>query len=805
MKKLLFKSLLLLFAGFFTANAQQKEYQLKGIVTDSASGKPMEFITVTLLKDQKAIKGGYTQTDGSFSFSGLSPSRYEVQITAVGYHNLLLPAEIGESSVDLGKIALRQNTAGLQEVKVTAAKPIVQQEADRILYDTQADPESKVFSVLEMMRKVPYLSLDADDNVSLKGNGDFRIFINGKPSAMMERNYKDVLRSMPASSIQRIEVITTPPSKYDAEGLSGIINIITNKRVDNGYTGNLNTNWRFPVGGPGAGGSLSARLGKWGLSAFGGASQYNVPEVSFINTRSTFRELSTTTDQRGSNSSESLNGYLGLEISYDIDSLNLISGQLNINGNRNEGLGWQSSLWETGSGIGQQYRLLNTGQGHGNGTDVAFNYQRGFKADKNRLLTFSYRYYGFENHQQNTIAISDRIQYELPDYRQLNNQRFSEQTLQTDFVYPSRKLTVEAGIKAIFRKNESDFGYLNRIQDSGEYIEADSLSNHYFNTQNIYGVYNTYRYKHKSWDIRGGFRVEQTRLDADFISTGSQVSQNYFNVIPTVALGRKLGKGNLSLGYTQRIQRPGIYQLNPFVDRTNPNFERAGNPDLRPAIMNDININYSWSKKTSVNVAVGHVFIKNMIFPVLVYDPATGISRSSFGNVGRARLLPTANLNVNHPISKKWNLSVNGRLAYGKTEGLINNEMVKNQGLMYGVNVSSGYRLEKSWRINANINLNGPGMNIQDRTNIMLFSSLSVSKDVVKDKLSFSASLNNPFTKYRKATRNSFGPDFLQYYERRDYFRSFQVSLNYKFGKLKEPIRKATRSIRNDDVQNSGQ
>ncbi|MCD8540704.1 MAG: hypothetical protein LRY55_13750 [Leadbetterella sp.] len=227
---------------------------------------------MTLLKDQKAVKGDYTKTDGSFTFSGLNPSRYEVQLTAVGYRTHTLPAEITDHSLDLGKITLRENTAGLQEVKVTAAKPIVQQEADRILYDTQADPESKVFNALEMMRKVPHLSLDAEDNILLKGNGDFKILINGRPSGMIERNYKDVLRSMPASSIQRIEVITTPPSRYDAEGLSGIINIITNKRIDNGYTGNLNTSWRYPVGGPGTGGSLSARLGKWGLSAFGGAS-----------------------------------------------------------------------------------------------------------------------------------------------------------------------------------------------------------------------------------------------------------------------------------------------------------------------------------------------------------------------------------------------------------------------------------------------------------------------------------------------------------------------------------------------------
>ncbi len=799
MKKLLLT--LMLFAGFFMSYAQQKEFGIKGVIIDSTSTKPLEFMTISLFKDQKALKGDYTKPDGSFVFSGLTPARYEVQITAVGYQALTLAAEITTHSVDLGKVTLRENSASLQEVKITAAKPIVQQEADRIIYDTQADPESKIFNVLDMMRKVPYLSLDADENILLKGNGDFKILINGRPSGMIERNYKDILRSMPASSVQRIEVITTPPSKYDAEGLAGIINIITNKRMDNGYTGNLNTSWRFPVGGPGVGGSLSARLGKWGLSAFGGASEHVSPHVAFLNTRTTFRENPTMTEQRGTNRSESNNAYLGMEISYDIDSLNLLSGQVNMNVNRNEGLGSQTSQLK--SDIDQYYRLENRGEGEGSGRDVALNYQRGFKADKNRLLTFSYRYFGFKNDQQNTMGITERLNYEVPDYRQENHARFSEQTVQADFIYPSQKLTVETGLKAIFRDNESNFEYLNRVSDSGEYQKEDD--NHYRNSQAIYGVYNTLRYKHKVWDVRAGFRVEQTVLDADFISTNSQIRQNYFNVIPTVAIGRKAGKGNLSLSYTQRIQRPGIYQLNPFVDRTNPYFERTGNTDLRPAVMNDVNLSYSWAKKTSVNVAVGHVFIKEMIFPVLVFDPATGISRSSYGNVGKARLLPTVNLNVNHPFSKNWNLSVNSRLAYGMTEGIINNELVKNKGLMYGAYVSSGYRLEKSWRINASLNFNGPGMNIQDRTNMMLFSSLSVSKDVIKDVLSFSVSMNNPFNKYRNSTRDSFGPDFEQYYERRDYFRSFQFSLNYKFGKLKNPVRKATRSIRNDDVQNSGQ
>ncbi|RYU93761.1 outer membrane beta-barrel family protein [Emticicia agri] len=809
MKKLLLSCMLalagLLLCTYVHAQNGAKGQQITGVLVDSLSQKNPDFITVALMKDKNvSVKVDYSKADGSFRFVGLKPAKYYLVISGVGYKGKTLSADLSDSTktiLNLGKIFITEEALGLKEVKVSATKQIVKQEVDRISYDTQADPESKVFSVLDMMRKVPYLSLDAEDNIQLKGNSDFRILINGKPSSMVERSYKDILRSMPASSIQRIEVITTPPSKYDAEGLSGIINIITNKNVTNGYNGSLNVSERFPVGGPGIGGSLSAKIGKWGLSAFGGANLYKNPQTATILTRNTFGESSTLLDQRGFNKSENKSGYLGLEISYELDSLNLISGQFNINGNRNDAISSQSSDLTKGSEILQRYYLNNVGDGTGSGFDAALNYQLGFKADKNRLLTLSYRYYGFDSGQDNVINISERINYDLPNYRQLNDQLFSEHTIQVDYVHPIKKLMIEAGMKGILRNNKSNFEYRTYNSDTDNYQILEELSNKFSNTQNIYGIYNTYQYNFKKWGVKAGVRVEQTVLDANFATTNSKVSQNYFNVIPTISINRKFKKSGLNFGYTQRIRRPNIYQLNPFVDRSNPNFERTGNPNLRPSVLNDINIGYNWSGKSSFSLSVGHTFIKDMFFPVIVYDPATGITRSSFGNVGKAKLLPMVMVNFNHPITKKWNMSINPRMAYAMTEGIINGKLIKNKGLMYGANLSSGYRLEKNWRVNVNINYNGPNINIQEKTNHFFGYSASVNKDVVKDKLSFSASFNNPFNKFRRNIRDSFGPDFLQYNEQRNYFRTFNFSLNYKFGKLKESIKKNKRGIRNDDVQ----
>ncbi|NIJ51817.1 outer membrane beta-barrel protein [Dyadobacter arcticus] len=810
MKSLLLIVLAILISGLLCVNTSFGQSagggsRVVGIIADSASKKPMDFITVNLMLNKTtAVKADFSKSDGSFAFSNLKPAKYVIVFVGVGYNTKTMEIDLSDSTktaLNLGTIAISSATLGLKEVTVTTLKPIVKQEIDRISYDMQADPESKVYSVLEMMRKLPFISLDASDNIFLKGNADFKILINGKPSSMMERNYREVLRSMPASSIERIEVITTPPAKYDAEGLAGIINIITHKNIDNGYNGTINVSERFPIGGPGLGGSFSAKLGKFGMTVLAGGNQYKTPSTRNNVSRQTRGEQPTSIFQMGEAKERNISGYIGYEATYELDTLNLVSAQINFNGSNGTTSGFQSSELNGTSEILERYFVNNNNRNRGNGMDAALNYQKGFKADKNRLLTFSYRYFGFNNNQNNKLDISERINYDILDYRQINDQSFSEQTFQVDYVYPMKKLNIEAGLKGIMRDNKSDFQYSSLDPETGAYVINPGLSNRFNNTQNVFGAYNTYQYNFKTWGIKAGARIEQTIVNADFISTDSKVKQNYFNVIPSVSVNRKLkNDAGLNFGYAQRIQRPGIYQLNPFIDRSNPSFERTGNPGLRPALVNDLQLGFSKSKKASVNFGVGFTHFRDLIFQVAVYNPETNITRTTFGNTGMARLI-MANLNVNYPITKKWNFSINSRVAHGKVRGIVNGVEVTNSGIMHQIAVSTGYKLEKDWRVNANLNANGRGINLQGSSNAMISSSFSISKDIVKDKLTFSAAANNPFTKFRKFERLTSGPDFSQIDYRRDYFRSFNLSLNYKFGKLKEAIKKNKRGIRNDDVQ----
>jgi ferric enterobactin receptor len=805
--KLKFLLVIIFLIGIIPAFGQTAPalFSVRGTTTDSVLKKPIGYVTVNLRNAaRQMVRTAATKTDGTFNFEKLPSGKYLIAIVSVGYNSKTVLVDLTDNtkpSVDLGSIAISGQTTQLKTVAITMDKPIVRQEVDKLVYDLKADPESKSNSVLDMMRKVPLLSVDGEDNLLLRGQAGYKILINGKPSSMMERDPKSILKSMPASTIQSIEVITNPSSKYDAEGIGGIINIVTNKKVGNGYNGTLNVSHVFPVGGPRAGGSFTSKQGKLEVSGFFGANIANTPEVRNSIMRLTTGSSPTNLSQNNSLEFDGKNGYIETGLSYEIDSLNLISGQFNLNGNNQDGINTQNSILNGTGGVIQQYDLLNNNNANGRGINVSLNYQLGFKSSKQRLLTFSYQYYTFNNRQNAGLMASNRINYATPDYQQHNEGESSEQTFQVDYVHPVKKLNIEAGVKAIIRDNNSDFQYQSYNPATGNFETDAARSNKFDNNQNVFGAYNSYTYTLKSWSFKAGARIEETFIDADFISTASQLNKNFFNIVPSVSINKKFkNMSAVNFGFTQRIQRPGIYQLNPFVDRSNPNFESSGNPNLRPAVSNNVQLGYSRSKKASLNLMLGYNYFNDLIMPVVVFNPATNITRSSFDNTGKARLF-TLNTNINYPITKKWSSSFNGRIAHGRVQGTVNGVLVKNQGFMYGASLNSGYNFEKGWRVSANVFVTGPNLSIQGTSNPYASSSFSVNKDIVKDKLSFSATVNNPFSKYRNNIKNSFGPDFTQTNTNTAYFRGFTTSLNYRFGKLKEAMKKNKRGISNDDVQ----
>jgi len=792
--------------GLFAQNAPG-EYQIKGLIADSASRSDLPFATIRV-KDKKGdvLRAVAADKYGKFAIPAMGPLNYEVSFAALGYYPKTILLDLSKKAlkeIDLGTIYLTGQSKILKNVLITGERPIISQRSDRIIYDLKADPESKVSSVLDMVPKIPYLTLDGQNNILLKGNSSFKILINGRPSASVEGNLTAILKSMPAATIEKIEVITIPPSKYDGEGLAGIINVIVGKKTRDGYSGSFNLNESFPAGGPGLGGSIITKSGNFAISAFGGASLNENQQTSYEGNRISYGSTMSKLLQKGLQESDQKTGYFGAELSYSIDSLNLVSGQFNLNGGKSSSLRSQASELSHGSQLLQGYDLLNHNKRKNYGFDAAINYQVGFKKAKDQLLTFSYQYSNNETDRNGDIDLSNLINYDQPDYRQDDHQKFNENSFQMDFTTTVKKVNIEAGLKGILRSSSSNFDYSSFNANNGQFESDSEFSNRYTNTQNVFSAYNSYRIALKSWTINAGVRIEQTVIRGDFISSATVANQNYFNVLPSISLNKNFkDQSSFGFGFSQRIRRPSIKRLNPYVDRSNPLFESSGNPDLRPVLLNDIQVNYGNNKTLSINAGLNYSFMNNLDLQVVSFDPLTQITRTTYDNTGESSSLG-GNLSISYPISKAYRVGLNGNAMYLWLEGNSDGIVVNNDLFMYSLSFSNSFNLNQGWRLNAVLNgVSKSPTGLQGTTNGYISASFSVSKQLIADKLSLGARINNPFVKYRNNNSTSLGKEFNQYYTSRDYFQNFTFNLNYNFGRLKGGINKTRRNITNNDIAN---
>lgn len=804
MKKILIK-LTFLFLGITISQLlyAQNKSKLSGTLIDSATLSPIPFGTLKLFNAQKdVVKVAASNEKGEFLINDIPLGNFTLNIISLDHELKVLNLNFESSVITLGLVSLKSKSTVIKEVEFVAQKKIVTKDADKLVYDIQADPESKSLDALTIMNKVPYLSVDGNDQLQLKGKTEFKIFVNGRPSSMMERDYKNILKSMPSANISKIEVITNPSSKYDAEGIDGIINIVTNKRVLDGYSGNLSSGTSFPNGTPRLGLSITTKNSKFGFSANGSYSYNNSPYISSFNTLSN-RVNQQTLNQNGLSKSSSKNGYIYTEVSYELDSLQLFTASLSWNKNAGTNNNEQLSVLNDQQNILQRYLLLNDGTTKGHGNDFSVNYQLGFKNNKKKLLTFSYNYYDYANSLNSYQNLSQVINFNQPNYRQTNLGTVDSHTAQLDFIQPINKLNFEAGVKATYRANKGDYVYDYFDINIQNYLIDASRTNIYTNDQLILGAYNSLSYKFKKVSLRGGLRLENTIENAEFISTKTHVKQNYWSLLPNIGVSINLTDNkSLSTNFTQRINRAGINKLNPFVDRSNPNFEKAGNPNLYAPRVNTLNLEYSYFNKLNASVGLQFNQAKGMFIPVDTFDPVTQITRSTFENMGKMKGIGL-NYYLSFSITKKWNFSSNGGGEYIDVNTQVGGKFENIDIYMGRFNLNTAYSIKSNWRVNASFNFNSATPNtLQSRNVSYSASSFGSSIDLAKNKISLSASVNNPFNKYRDNYSEINNQQVFQINSQQIYFRRVNFSANYKFGQLKGGIKKNQRNIRNDDFSN---
>lgn len=777
-----------------------------GTVVDSLSGKGIEYPTVALFSDSlkliKAVAGG---ADGKFTIEAPAPGSYYISGSMIGYSNSkdLLTIKETDKKIDFGLIRLIEGMQ-LKEVTVTAVQPLIKNEPDKLTYNLESDPQTASSPLVDILRKVPMLSVDGEDVVRLNGETNFKVLVNGRSSGLLVKNFKDAIKAMPASSIKSIEVITNPPAKYDAEGIGGVINIITNRKTTSGYNGSINAGLNT-LGGYNGGGYISAQLGKLSLSTniytgkqVSKGSYYTSESENFLSDDFKYSLSS------GTSNSESQFNNLSIEASYEIDSLNLItlSGWGYLGNSTSIG----TSLMESRNAnniLSRKYSTTNISDylyGAGSGS---LSYQKTFKKpDQN--LTFSYSIDASPTESDFTNNVVPELNFSQYSQKSANKAMGLEHTLQADYYNPiGKKHNIETGIKYILRQNfsDTDVEIFNPID--GIWKEAPEKVNDLDYDQHIGNMYGGYAFKHKSLSLKGGFRMEYTINDGISKSSDGNITftNKQFDVVPYINFSYMLKKGNsVSASFTQRLNRPGIWHLNPYVNDNDPMNISYGNPNLETVRRNSITFGYRKSSQTwNLNVNLNGNFTRNNIERIRRVD-ADGISRSTYENIGINRNY-RLNFNYSYRRGEKLNIYVNGGIAYTTISSPELN--LSNDGLSYFGGAGLSAKVWEKGTVNLNGFVYGGDVSLQGRNPVNYTSSIGFSQRFFKDKLTLSLYVSEPLSKTKSYKYNSEDITYKMSTESVYVRRSANISLYWRFGKFNVNVKKARKATTDDKMSGS--
>ena len=814
-------------------NTANTSFQVKGILLDSLTQEGEPYATIKIVKKEapaKALKMLVTDMKGQFQEKVPGTGNFVMTITSVGRTPIVkdFSVKAGENLVDFGTLYIVDASNELGQVEIVAQKPLVKADIDKIEYNVQDDPDAQSNSVLEMLRKVPLVTVDGEDNIQVNGSSSFKVYVNGKPNNMMSNNPTEVLKSMPANSIKHIEVITNPGPKYDAEGVGGILNIVTVGSGLEGYTATFSANVSNRGAGGGAFGTIKS--GKLTVSARYNYN-YNDQPRNYSSgsqhvTSEAVTENSSNLDYDGSNKGHGSFQSGSMEASYEIDTLRLVTMSFGLWGGGNKSNGSTDYIATFPENINAapiySYSAFNRSKSSWYSIDGGVDYQRLFKV-KDRMLTFSYK---INTRPQTSDSYTE---YEIdkgynPDWadylkrlRNLHNdgeQNTTEHTFQADYTTPIGKLhTLEAGAKYILRNNSSEDDRFD-ADDTGKYEYNKEQSSHYKHLNDIIAAYLGYGLKVKRLSGRLGVRYEHTIQDVKYlVGRGEDFTKNFDDVVPSASIGYKLtDMSNLRLGYNMRIYRPGIWYLNPYLNDTDPSYISQGNSELDSEKSHAFNLSYSnFTQKFNINLSARYSFTNNSIENVTKLMPDTEIEGlknptgkdvlySTYANIGKTRRA-SVSAYVNWNATPRTRIYMNMSGDYSYMEG---SEGMRNDGWSLFAYGGAQQTLPHDWRISLNVFGQTPWIMLQGKGSSFFDYGLSVNKSFLNKRLTLSAFASNFFKKYMDQSSTTEGAGFIRESSYKYSRQRFGISVSYRIGELKASVKKAARTISNDDVKSRG-
>lgn len=795
--------LVLLFGSILNLTAQTKG-NISGKITDKTTAQPLPFVSIVVKDNGTTVASEVAAEDGNFTVKNLPVKKYSVEIQFMGYKTRVLTAALSESNtaVNLGTIVLTEEATTLDEVQIVKETTTIEQKIDRKVINVGRDLTTAGATASDIMGNIPSVNVDQDGNISLRGNQNVRVLIDGRPTTLSPAQ---LLKQIPSSSIKKIELITNPSAKYNPEGMSGIINIVLHKNANNGFNGSFNSGITFGET-PKYNNSLDLNYRTGKINFFGnagttGGKYFNTGQIDRLDqvaSRNTFDIL---------NDHDNFLGKIGFD--YYLNDNNTLS----VYTNQNYGSGKSSIVngilypaGSTGSDLSQDSRI--NGDNKNNSYNLAFKHK--FEKEGHTL--------DFEGNFNDTKSTQD-AGYDIETagaepvfYNDAVTDRRKNVTANLDYVNPlSDKSTLEAGAEARIIRSDNDYNTTRPLNNP-------ALQNSvYAYDMDIYSAYATFGQKFDKLSYQVGVRVESYNVDANFNRGATTFKDNFVTAYPSAFISYAINdKNSVQMSYGRRVDRPSLEQTKPVREFSTPRVTSLGNMELEPQFTNSLEANYTrmFGKGSSITGGVYYRMIDHEINRVIYPDESTPdpedqiMSYANFNN----NTAYGFEISANYKINKWWDIQpaidFSGINQQGLVAQLLPGSISDFEYINRKITANAfNARMNSNFRVNSRLSFllfgfyRGPVDGVQNNSKEMYKVDSGARYTLLDNKMTFSLRFNDMFKTMR------YGFDSRYPFEQRGEFRwesrTVYFGINYMFGSGKN--RALQRKMRDDNTkQGSG-
>lgn len=804
MQKYFISSFLLLFVSL--SLYAQRQVSVTGRVVYQSSSQALEYATIAFISAEgKTVAGDISNSKGRFKVE-LPAGTYNILVEYIGFESVMLNKQSFVKTTDMGDIKLKENLAVLEEAEVVAEKTTVELHLDKKIYNVGSDLTLSGGSVSDVLDNVPSVSVDVEGNISLRGNENVRILINGKPSGLSGISSAEGLQQLPAEAVQKVEIITSPSARYDAEGTAGILNIVLKRNKMQGFNGSLHTHVNYPWG-AGISANLNYRVGDFNFFTTSGyryrqSKGYGESFTQYFNNSGGVDEPDTYMDEhtdmyrkRGGISSQiGVEWYLNPSSSFTLSAL-----LKDANADRDNMNGFvQMDTWQNAIISGRRQELKEEND---NTKEYAFNFTKNFN-DKGHKLTIDAQYEEAAEEEDGLVLVND-----FEEEKVITDEEQKRYLLQADYVLPfSEKGQFELGYKASYKDRFTDY-QLSLWQSATNIFEVDeNVSNILEYNEHINAFYTQYGNSFgEDFTYLLGLRYEHSEIDIRQKTIADNKKRTYGDFFPTLNLSYAFNKQqSITLGYARRIRRPHPHMLNPFPSRSSLTDMFQGNPNLNPAYSSSYDLAYLYRmQKLTLSSSIYYQHTRNMFTFV---SSASGETVEINGEQVPVIKRGPINLSTNQRIGteatlsyspmRKWRINANMNLFHSAIEGNYKGVSYDAEHLAWFFRLSNKYTLPAKVEWQTRFMYMGPRQDAQNKRKAMMSLDMAWSKDVCKDKATITFNISDILNSRKRQMETT----AITYYNEAEFMwraRTFTLSFVYRFNEKKK--HNSHQTIDNDD------